>query len=121
VIKGIKFASVPVTDQDRALHFYTEKLGCAVVTDQPFDDRQRWIELRFPGAETGLVLFTPEGHEGRIGTATNITLWSTNVERTHQQLAERGVVFSQPPFRQDWGTAAIFKDPDGNVFVLSSK
>ena len=67
MIRGIKFVSVPVANQDVALAFFTEKLGFKVATDQPFDGKQRWIELMIPGAETGLVLFTPEGHEERIG------------------------------------------------------
>ena len=91
MIKGIKFASVPVRDQDRALQFYTETLRMKVATDQPFDDRQRWIELRFPGADTRLVLFTPEGHEDRIGTFSNITFVGDDVRKTWQELRERGV------------------------------
>jgi catechol 2,3-dioxygenase-like lactoylglutathione lyase family enzyme len=47
MIKQIKFVSIPVEDQDRALDFYTEKLGFTIITDQPFDEKQRWIELRF--------------------------------------------------------------------------
>jgi catechol 2,3-dioxygenase-like lactoylglutathione lyase family enzyme len=121
MIKAIKFASVSVTDQDRALAFYTEKLGFKVVTDQPFDDSQRWIELAIPRAETKLVLFTPEGHRNRIGGFTNITFMSDDVESTCQLLKSRGVEFVQEAQKADWGTAAIFKDPDGNQFVLSSK
>ena len=34
MIKGIKFASIPVKDQDRALEFYTERLGFRIITDQ---------------------------------------------------------------------------------------
>jgi catechol 2,3-dioxygenase-like lactoylglutathione lyase family enzyme len=45
VIKSIKFVGVPVSDQQRALDFYTKTLGFRVITDQPFDDKQRWIEL----------------------------------------------------------------------------
>ena len=41
---------VGVTDMDRALAFYTEKLGFRAVTDQPYDAEQRWIESRIPGA-----------------------------------------------------------------------
>lgn len=121
MIKGVKFVSVPVRDQDRALAFYTESLGCTIATDQPFDGTQRWIELRFPGAQTRLVLFTPEGHEDRIGTMTNISFWSDDVEASYEALSKRGVEFVQPPQKADWGTAAVFKDPDGNIFVLSSK
>ena len=58
MIRGIKFACVPTRDQDRALKFYTEKLGFRVMTDQPFG-AQRWIELGIPGAESQVVLFTP--------------------------------------------------------------
>ncbi|MGA9793565.1 MAG: VOC family protein, partial [Terriglobales bacterium] len=56
MIRGIKFACVPTRDQDRALKFYTEKLGFRVMTDQPFG-AQRWIELGIPGAESQIVLF----------------------------------------------------------------
>jgi len=52
MIKQIKFVSIPVRDQNRALDFYTDKLGFTIITDQPFDEKQRWIELRIPKAET---------------------------------------------------------------------
>lgn len=121
MIKAIKFASVPVNDQDAAIEFYTTKLGFRVVTDQPFNEHQRWIELAIPKAETKLVLFTPPGQEDRIGGFTNITFVSDDVETTCRVLKTRGVEFVQEPQKQDWGTAAIFKDGDGNQFVLSSK
>jgi len=121
MIKGIKFVGVPVRDQDRALAFYTKKLGFSVTTDQPFNDEQRWIELRIPGADTGIVLFTPEGQEDRVGTFTSISMWTTNVQKTYDELISRGVEFTGPPKTADWGSSAIFKDPDGNQFVLGSK
>lgn len=37
MIKGVKFVSIPVKDQDRALTFYTEKLGFSIMTDQAFN------------------------------------------------------------------------------------
>ena len=67
MIKQLKFVGIPTADQDRALAFWTEKMGFRVTTDQPMGN-QRWIELAIPGAQTGIVLFTPEGHEDRIGT-----------------------------------------------------
>ena len=120
MIRGVKFVSIPVRDQAAALEFYTDKLGFAVATDQPMGD-QRWIELRIPGAETRVVLFTPPGHETRIGTFSNVTFVTDSVEKTHQELEKRGVAFDAPPKRESWGAAALFKDVDGNVFVLSSK
>lgn len=121
MIRAIKFASVPVRDQDRALEFYTRKLGFTVTTDQPFDEEQRWIELRIPGAETGLVLFTARGQEDRIGTFSNLSFATDDVAATYRELAGRGVEFVQEPKTEEWGTSAVFRDPDGNVFVLSSR
>jgi catechol 2,3-dioxygenase-like lactoylglutathione lyase family enzyme len=120
MIKQIKFVSVPVTNQQRSLEFYTQKLGMRVLTDQPFDGTQRWIELGFPRAETGLVLFTAQGQEKMIGGFMNISFTADDVLETAKELKARGVEFVQEPEKADWGTAAIFKDPDGNQFVLSS-
>ncbi len=120
MIKAIKFVSVPVTDQQRAVDFYTQMLGFRVVTDQPFDDNQRWIELGIGRSSSGISLFTPEGHENRIGTFTGISFVADDVMATHRELAAKGVKFIQEPQQADWGTAAIFADPDGNQFVLSS-
>ncbi|HUH62330.1 MAG TPA: VOC family protein [Terracidiphilus sp.] len=120
MIRGVKFVSIPVRDQDVALKFYTESLGFKVTTDQPFGE-QRWIELMIPGADTGLALFTPEGHEARIGEFQSISYWCDDVFATANALKQRGVAFTQDPMTESWGTAAVFKDPDGNQFVLSSR
>jgi catechol 2,3-dioxygenase-like lactoylglutathione lyase family enzyme len=120
MIKQIKFVSVPVTDQDRSLEFYTKKLGLRVVTDAPFSGDQRWIELAIPRADTRLVLFTPEEHKKMIGGFMNISLMADDIEATVRELKERGVAFVQEPQKADWGTFAMFQDPDGNKFLLSS-
>ena len=54
MITQIKFVGVPVSDQDRALAFYTDKLGFEVATDQAMGAGQRWIELRIANASTRL-------------------------------------------------------------------
>jgi predicted enzyme related to lactoylglutathione lyase len=120
MIKHIKFISIPVLDQKRALDFYTEKLGFTIITDQPFDAKQRWIELRIPKAETRVALFTPEGHENRIGSFTGVSLDCDEVEETHRELSARGVKFDGLPEKKPWGVFATFADSEGNSFVLSS-
>jgi catechol 2,3-dioxygenase-like lactoylglutathione lyase family enzyme len=120
VIKAIKFVGVPVSDQQRALEFYTKALGFRVVTDQPFDDTQRWIELGIGRSSSGITLFTPAGHENRIGTFTGISFLADDVIETCKELAAKGVKFIQEPKQADWGTAAVFADPDGNQFVIGS-
>ncbi|MBF5043566.1 VOC family protein [Aggregicoccus sp. 17bor-14] len=121
MIKMVKFVGIPVSDQDRALAFYTEKLGFKVATDQPMGPKQRWIELRIPGAQTAVVLFTPEGQEDRVGSFFNGAFGSDDVMESYAQLKARGVEFEGEPQKQPWGTFAKFKDPDGNLFVLSSR
>ncbi len=120
MITQLKFVGIPTRDQDRALKFYTEQLGFEVSTDQPFDEKQRWIELRVGHSPTRVVLFTPDGHESRIGTAFNGSFACDDVQGTYRQLKSRGVEFVTEPQKQPWGEFAIFKDPDGNQFVMSS-
>src|SRR5215831_3040260 len=121
MIKRIKFLGIPVRDQDRALRFYTEKLGFRIRTDQEFSDKQRWIELSIPGAETGISLFTPDGQEDRVGTFVNTSWEVDNVEKTYEELLGRGVEFAGPPQTQSWGTCAILKDSEGNQIVLGTR
>jgi catechol 2,3-dioxygenase-like lactoylglutathione lyase family enzyme len=121
MVRGIKFVGIPVSDQDVALKFFTEAVGMKVMTDQPFTPKQRWIELTIPGADTGVALFTPEGHEDRIGDFQSISFWCDDVFATVDAMKKKGVIFTKEPKTEDWGTAAVFKDPDGNQFVLSSR
>ena len=120
MIKSMKFVGVPVSDQQRALDFYTQKLGFRVVTDQPFDDHQRWIELGVGRNGTGIALFTPPEHKDRIGTFTGISFVADDVKATCRELKAKGVVFKQEPKEADWGTFAMFADPDGNTFVIGT-
>ena len=121
VITHVKFISIPTSDQDRALAFYTDKLGFRVLTDQPHGDGQRWIELRVGTSDSRIVLFTPEGHEDRIGTSFNGAFACDNVERTYEELKARGVEFTSAPKKEPWGTFATFTDPDGNQFVMGTR
>ena len=58
MIKALKFVGVPVSNQDRSLEFFTKKLGFRVITDQPFDDHQRWIELGIGRGGAGIPTAT---------------------------------------------------------------
>jgi catechol 2,3-dioxygenase-like lactoylglutathione lyase family enzyme len=121
MIKAVKFVSVYVNDQDRALAFYTQKLGFSVVTDQPMGPDARWIELKIPGAETSVVIAKPFQPQNLVGVFQNMAFVADDVQKTYEELSARGVEFRQPPRTESWGTSAMFNDPDGNTFVLSSK
>ncbi len=118
MITHVKFVSIPVTDQQRSLEFYTQRLGFTVHTDQPMGE-MRWIELSVGRSDTKVVLFTADEHKGWIGKPLNISFACKNVEKTIAALRERGVEFDGEPQKFDWGWHAQFKDPDGNVFSLS--
>jgi predicted enzyme related to lactoylglutathione lyase len=101
---------------------YRKARGSQKRGDRSADGRdERRIELRIANAETRLVLFTPEGHENRVGTFFNGSFACDDVEATYRQLKQRGVEFLHEPKSQPWGTYTIFKDPDGNQFVMGSK
>lgn len=121
MISKIKFLGIPVADQDRALRFYTEKLGFTVVGDVPFNEKQRWITLAIPGADTHVALFTPTGHEDRIGTLVNMAYQVPDLQKTYEELSAKGVEFVKPPTSQAWGTYALFKDSEGNIFCLATE
>lgn len=120
MIKQIKLVSIPVANQNRALDFYTEKLGFTIITDQPFDEKQRWIEMPIPKAETRVVLFTPAGDEKRIGSFMNMSYACDDIEKTYKELIARGVEFESAPKKEQWGTYAMLKDSEGNRFVISA-
>ena len=107
MIRGVKFASIPVNDQDKAIAFYTQKLGFRIVTDQPFDEHQRWVELGIPGAETKIVLFKFD-NSLKPGTQMNISYWTDDVEGTIRDLRAKGVKITMEPMKADWGECAAF-------------
>jgi len=122
MISHIKLVSIPVTDQSKALEFYTEKLGFEVVVDEPYSGRpdERWIELRLPEGQTRVVLLKTNSNDAHRGTRSNIVFTARDIEETYLQLKVKGVSFKEPPNRQPWGQFTQFSDPDGNIFVLAS-
>ncbi len=120
MIKFMKFATIPVRDQQKALEFYTQKLGFTVFTDQPMGPGKRWIELAIPGSKTGVVLFTPDGFEDRIGKFTGLSFECDDVQKTYDELKAKGVEFAGEPSKQPWGMFVVAKDPDGNQLMLAA-
>jgi predicted enzyme related to lactoylglutathione lyase len=116
MLKRIKFTSVPVKDQGRALEFYTKKLGLKIFTNQPMGD-ERWIELKANGAETMLVLFKQPEH---IPEPPAVVFVADNVQATYEELKAKGVEFVQPPKKESWGEHAILKDSEGNLVLIAT-
>src|SRR5215207_5454390 len=126
MIRGIRFATVYVQDQDRALEFWTDAVGGTVQLDTPMTDDPkgpRWIEVKLPG-DTYLVVYdVTQGFEDadRDG-ASNLWFQSDDLDGTYEQLSANGVEFPVPPQVAPWDPSqrwAQFKDPDGHLFGLS--
>jgi predicted enzyme related to lactoylglutathione lyase len=117
MLKRIKFVAVPVKDQDRALRFYTEKLGLRIFTDQSMG-ATRWIELQVPGSDTMLVLHEQPGHEP--GPMPAVVFVADNVGGTYETLKAKGVAFVQPPKKEPWGESAMFHDSEGNLILFGT-
>lgn len=121
MLKFVKFAELPVADQDRAVRFYTEKLGLRVAQDSPYKDGWRWIELEVPGAETRIMLIPQQGAV-QVDTPRLVFI-ADDVDATYQALAKKGVMFTKEPVEAPWNPGqrfAQFRDSEGNGIVISS-
>ena len=110
---------VPVSDQDRAIEFYTEKLGFELRTDTPYGNGDRWVDVAPAGAVTTLALVPPrEGHS--VGVPTNIGLTTEDVDADHAHLKEQGVDVDDVVRVGDPVPPMFFmRDQDGNqIFVV---
>ncbi len=110
---------VPVADQDRAIEFYTEKLGFEKRSDSPFGNGDRWVEVAPAGAATAVALMRPmEGEE--VGIESRIALQSADVDADHAALRERGVDVDAEVMRMGDPVPPMFffRDVDGNRLVI---
>lgn len=119
----LHFVNIYVSDQERSLRFFVDKLGFTVVADVRFASGNRWIEVSPPDgtAVLALVLPNPALNEQRlIGNSGVVTFLTEDVDRSYREWCARGVQFTIPPQAPAWGgTFCRFVDPDGNPFALA--
>lgn len=124
MFRGIDKVLIDVEDQERAKQFWTEMMGCDVIQDTPYGD-ERWLEVRTPDGH-GVLVLTPRQQPPRDRVpdrlpSSPIFFWCNDIERTHRELTERGVVFSQPPVQEPFGWWSMFNDTEGNRFALTQR
>jgi lactoylglutathione lyase len=118
-----------VSDQGRAVKFYSEKLGFDIMVNMPFKGG-KWIEVAPQGSDTTLSLMVPDGKMlppedveaaiNDIGTSTGIWFYSDDIHSEFEELKKKGVEITVPK-QQDWGGfMSQVKDPDGNTFSIIS-
>jgi len=121
VIGKVGRVSVPVSDQDRAIAFYTEKLGFEVTADIPVDANYRWVEVTPPGGGTPLAIVPPPPNaRDRIGIDTNVLLETDDIDEAHSTLRDRGVDVDAEISRMGDPVPPMFwfRDQDGNTLLL---
>ncbi len=107
-IKRIANVIIPVSDQETALKFYTEKLGFEIRADLPFGSNLRWIEIAPEGADTTIALCPPGPGVTAGGKETGITLETTDVDALHTTLKDAGVDVDAEVSRFGEGIPAMF-------------
>ncbi|MCX2732799.1 VOC family protein [Saccharopolyspora sp. NFXS83] len=126
-----KFAVLYVVDQARLLEFFSGTLGFEVLTDAPYGEGARWVEVRPPGARTYLVLAAEDAElaeQIRLRRGPMSTVWfdSDDLDATFAELSAKGVSFPVEPQAAPWDPGgstrwAQFADPEGNLYGISAQ
>ncbi len=117
-----------VRDYDDAIHFFVEALGFELVEDAPAttnDGRpKRWVVVRPPDAQTGLLLARADGEHqagavgeqfaGRVGLFLRVD----DFDAARQRMLAHGVRFVTEPRDEPYGRFAVFLDIEGNRWDL---
>jgi len=125
----LEVAALVVEDYDRAIEFFTSVLGFDLVEDSPAVTTQegrpkRWVVVRPPGAQTGLLLAQADGPEqraavgqqaaGRVGFFLRVD----DFDATYRKLAAARVEFETEPRAEPYGRVVVFRDIAGNRWDL---
>lgn len=118
-VSQVATVMVPVADQDRAIEFYTGKLGFEKRADVPFGNDDRWVEVAPSGAATTVALVPPREGEP-AGIHTRIAFASASIDADYATLKERGVDVDEEVMRMGDPVPPMFflRDPDGNTLLI---
>jgi catechol 2,3-dioxygenase-like lactoylglutathione lyase family enzyme len=133
MITRLSHATIYVTDQNKALDFYTKKLGMQVKTDFTMDNGFRWVTVGSKDQPDLELILYAVGAGGMMDEATAAHLRAVlekgvmgpgvfeadDCYKTYEQLKSKGVEFVSPPQERPYGVEAIFKDGCGNWFSLT--
>lgn len=124
----LEHVALVVDDYDDAIRFFVDALGFELLEDSPAatnDGRpKRWVVVRPPGAETGLLLARADGDEqqsavgaqyaGRVGLFLRVD----DFDASHRRMLDHGVEFTTAPRDEPYGRVAVFVDVAGNKWDL---
>ena len=112
---------VPVSDQDRAIEFYTQTLGFELRGDTPYGDGDRWVDVAPAGADTTIALVPPQQGQS-VGVPLNLGMTTEDLEADHAALKDAGADVDDIMRADDPVPDMFFlRDQDGNtMFVVQA-
>jgi catechol 2,3-dioxygenase-like lactoylglutathione lyase family enzyme len=119
----IGLVALIVPEYQAGLDFFVGALGFKIVEDR-VDGAKRWIVVRPPGAETGLVIARAVGSEqiaaigNQSGGRVGFFLQTDDFDRDASQIVTAGGLFEEKPRDEVYGRVAVFRDPFGNRWDL---
>lgn len=123
MLLNVVYVAVFVSDQDKALDFYTNVLGFEKrVENAPTPEGPRFLGIGVRNQELMLLLWPGAPGKGRLTQGTSVaqyTIETDDCRKSFETLRSRGVKFDPPEvMERPWGLVAKFEDPDGNVLQL---
>jgi catechol 2,3-dioxygenase-like lactoylglutathione lyase family enzyme len=112
-IADVGAVGVPVSDQERAVRFYVDRLGFEVRLDVPLGDGARWVQVAPPGGRVAIALVRAEGG-AVVGVDTGITFATASAETDHASFVWRGVDADEVLHWPGVPAMFSFRDQDGN-------
>jgi catechol 2,3-dioxygenase-like lactoylglutathione lyase family enzyme len=113
----LELIGLPVTDADKALDFYVNKVGFNLDHDHTVNEDLRFIQLTPPGSACSITFGKGIAPDMEPGSVKGLQAVVDNAQAAHDELASRGVDVSEPD-SMPWGTFVYFNDPDGNKWAL---
>jgi catechol 2,3-dioxygenase-like lactoylglutathione lyase family enzyme len=124
----VSLVTLVVDDYDRAIEFFTKVLEFELVEDSPSETNdgrpKRWVVVRPPSAETGLLLAQADGERqvGRVGDQTGgrvgFFFRVDDFEAAYGRLMSAGVPIVSAPRSMPYGRVLVFEDICGNRWDL---
>jgi catechol 2,3-dioxygenase-like lactoylglutathione lyase family enzyme len=109
---------IPVSNQDEAIAWYSDTLGCTLAADIPFGDGERWVEVQPPAGGPPLAL-TPGQGPFQPGLVTGLALATSDARKAREDLTAKGADVDE--FMGGDGVVPLMfglRDPDGNSMLV---
>jgi predicted enzyme related to lactoylglutathione lyase len=119
-VNKINTIVVPVSDRERAIEFYVERLGLEKRIDVPFGNGERWVEVAPADAETTIALAPPPPGTSTGNRETGIGLQTDDIDAYHAELKANGVDVDPEISRMGDPVPPLFwlRDPEGNTLMV---